>query len=399
MKNVPIPSEKQFELEFLGSIHKLSNKMRWRTEKHLHPERFQNKRETYSLKSTKAPPDLKEVKELKVFHDGLCDIAKNLKYRKFRNNFHKKLKSDLRNIVSDDKVIIKADKTRNLYKSEKEEYLNFLRNNITSTYKKANKNIIDNISKKDKEVATSLDIDDRIYVTAPCEAYITLKDHKANYMNHPKFRLINRSKPEIGMVSKKMLSQIILDVKTKSQLLQWKNSDEVIAWFKQLKNKRKLKFIQFDVVDFYGSISEELLEDSLTFAARYTDIDESTKNTIKQAAQSFLYSENEFWIKKNDKTFDITMGGYHGAEICEIVGLFLLSQLSDVIPKKFIGLCRDDGLAATDAKPRQTEILKKKICKVFEKNNLRVTIEANVKIVNFLDITLDLSADIYKPYI
>ena len=29
---------------------------------------------------------------------------------------------------------------------------------------------------------------------------------------------------------------------------------------------------------------------------------------------------------------------------------------------------------------------------------MSVTIEANVKIVNFLDITLDLSADIYKPY-
>ena len=65
LKNVPIPSEKQFELEFLGSIHKLSKKMKWRTEKHLHPEHFQNKKETYSLKSTKAPPDLKELKNLK----------------------------------------------------------------------------------------------------------------------------------------------------------------------------------------------------------------------------------------------------------------------------------------------------------------------------------------------
>ena len=33
-----------------------------------------------------------------------------------------------------------------------------------------------------------------------------------------------------------------------------------------------------------------------------------------------------------------------------------------------------------------------------KKNNLSLTIEANVKIVNFFDITLDLSADIYKPY-
>ena len=59
--------------------------MKWRTEKHLHPERFQNKKETYSLKSTKAPPDVNEIVELKIFHDGLCDIARNLKFRKFRN--------------------------------------------------------------------------------------------------------------------------------------------------------------------------------------------------------------------------------------------------------------------------------------------------------------------------
>ena len=59
-----------------------------------------------------------------------------------------------------------------------------------------------------------------------------------------------------------------------------------------------MRFIQFDVIYFYGSISEELLENAITFAARYTEINESTKNTIKQAAQSFLFSENEFWIKK-----------------------------------------------------------------------------------------------------
>ena len=199
------------------------------------------------------------------------------------------------------------------------------------------------------------------------------------------------------MVSKKMLAKIVHDVKAKSQLVQWKNTDSVIAWFKQLKNKERLKFIQFDVVDFYGSISEELLEDSLTFAARFTDIDEITKKAIKQAAQSFLVSENEIWIKKTG-TFDVTMGGYHGAEICEIVGLYLLSQLAEVIPREFIGLYRYDGLAVSNARPRQIEILKKKICKVFENNKLKVTIEANAKIVNFLDITLDLSTSIYKPY-
>ena len=91
---------------------------------------------TYSLKSTKAPPDVKEIIELKIFHDGLCDIARNLKFRKFRNKFHKKLKNDIRNIEKDDKIIIKADKTRNYYETEKEDYLQSLRSCITSNYKK-----------------------------------------------------------------------------------------------------------------------------------------------------------------------------------------------------------------------------------------------------------------------
>ena len=90
-------------------------------------------------------------------------------------------------------------------------------------------------------------------------------------------------------------------------------------------------------------------------------------------------------------------GEYHGAEVCELVGLFLLSQLSEILPKSCIGLYRDDGLAVTPARPRQVDILKKKICKVFADNNLRVTIEANMKVVNFLDISLDLENEPFKP--
>ena len=42
-------------------------------------------------------------------------------------------------------------------------------------------------------------------------------------------------------------------------------------------------------------------------------------------------------------------------------------------------------------------MIKKKICKVFADNKLKVTTEANVKIVNFLDVTPNLSTGIYKP--
>ena len=39
------------------------------------------------------------------------------------------------------------------------------------------------------------------------------------------------------------------------------------------------------------------------------------------------------------------MGAYHGAGNYELVDLFLLNKLSSNFSKKYIGLCRDDGLA------------------------------------------------------
>ena len=48
--------------------------------------------------------------------------------------------------------------------------------------------------------------------------------------------------------------------------------------------------------------------------------------------------------------------------------------------------------------PRQAEICKKEVCKIFKTQNLSITIEVNLKIVNFLDITLDLNSGVFKPY-
>ena len=40
------------------------------------------------------------------------------------------------------------------------------------------------------------------------------------------------------------------------------------------------------------------------------------------------------------------MGSYDGAEVCELVGLFILNTLAQKYNKHDIGLYRDDGLAA-----------------------------------------------------
>ena len=44
-------------------------------------------------------------------------------------------------------------------------------------------------------------------------------------------------------------------------------------------------------------------------------------------------------------------------------------------------------------------MIKKEICKIFKENNLKITIEANHKTVNFLDVTMNLTTGEYKPYI
>ena len=91
------------------------------------------------------------------------------------------------------------------------------------------------------------------------------------------------------------------------------------------------------------------------------------------------------------------MGSYDGAETCELVGCYVLSQLKEVHGLN-IGLYTDDGLAILDQTPKETERIKKEICKIFAKNELKITIEANKKVVNFLDVTLDLNSGKFKPY-
>ncbi|GFO44660.1 inositol hexakisphosphate and diphosphoinositol-pentakisphosphate kinase 2 [Plakobranchus ocellatus] len=90
------------------------------------------------------------------------------------------------------------------------------------------------------------------------------------------------------------------------------------------------------------------------------------------------------------------MGSFDGAETCELVGLYLLSQLKNLNIN--IGLYRDDGLAVTTQSARGAESTKKKICKIFKDNGLNITIEANKKAVDFLDISFDLRTGTCKPY-
>ena len=72
--------------------------------------------------------------------------------------------------------------------------------------------------------------------------------------------------------------------------------------------------------------------------------------------KSLLFDNENGWTKKNhNNMFDVPMGSFDGAEVCELIGFFLL-------------------------------------------DNLSISISANLKICNFLDFTLNLTDGSYYPY-
>ena len=186
-------------------------------------------------------------------------------------------------------------------------------------------------------------------------------------------------------------------VRNTTGLKLWRNTLEVIDWFKTIENKDKCGFIEFDVlVEFYPSITEQLLRNAIEWAQNYVCISLEDTKVIIQSKRSLLCCDGEPWTKKGEE-FDVAMGSYDGAECCELVGLFMLSQMQgdNMSP----GLYRDDGLIICNGSSRSIENTRKNIINIYKRNNLRITSNANIKKVNFLDITLDLNTGSFGPYL
>ena len=173
----------------------------------------------------------------------------------------------------------------------------------------------------------------------------------------------------------------------------------MIEWFTNIKHKSRCRFIQLDIVEFYPSISGKLLTDALNFAQQYADINDDTRTVIMHARKSLLFNKEEIWVKKDNPEFDVTMGSYDGAEVCELVGLFLLEKIRKECAGLELGLYRDDGLGITrNLSGPQSDRLKKKLFQIFKSCGLRITIECNLAQADFLDVTFNLFSEKYWPY-
>ena len=70
--------------------------------------------------------------------------------------------------------------------------------------------------------------------------FISLKKGKENFKDNTKCRLINRSKGEMGIVSKTFLEEINNKLSNYLCYNQWRSTSTVIEWFGCIENKKTL---------------------------------------------------------------------------------------------------------------------------------------------------------------
>ena len=408
LKNIPIPTDSSYIKCLIEKTESFIKKVRWaafwyeRKQNNRNPDPNENQDEeqndNFGFKSPRTPP---QNRYLKAFEKDMYQLINKVEFDNRRNHFQRQLRNDVRDIKSGTRITVAADKSPKLYEMSVEDYGKMLLDNITKEYKKTNSAIIDTINREARDIADTLSLADRVEKTAVKSAFITLKDHKPNFRNNPTCRLINPTKSEIGHISKSIVEKIVAGVCEATRSNQWRNTSEVIDWFKAIPDKPRSRFVKFDIVNFYPSITEELLDKALEFASQYHAISESDISIIKHARKSLLFSKEGEWVKKtgNNELFDVTMGSYDGAEVCELVGLYLLSKLQPLLGDNRVRLYRDDGLSYVRSESgRILDRKRKDIHKLFNEEGLSVTVEHNLTVTDFLDVTFDLSNGKYSPF-
>ena len=140
-----------------------------------------------------------------------------------------------------------------------------------------------------------------------------------------------------------------------------------------------------------------MLNEAIQFSKECVPITRKDIEVIFYARKSVLYNDGEPWVKKKGGSFDVTMGAYDGAEVCQLIGIYMLYLIGKKYDSKNIGLYRDDRLAVF--KKVSGPASEKKILQyLFKQKGLQIIIGCNLKVVNYLGVTFNLNDGSYRPY-
>ena len=74
-------------------------------------------------------------------------------------------------------------------------------------------------------------------------------------------------------------------------------------------------------------MTEKSLNNAITFAENCISISKEDIRIIKHCRKSLLFYRNKAWKKKDNDT----MGSYDGAEVREIIGIYIQSLLINIL--------------------------------------------------------------------
>ena len=142
-----------------------------------------------------------------------------------------------------------------------------------------------------------------------------------------------------------LLDKINSAVLSGTKINQWKNTSSIITWFEKITHKQTSSFICFDVENVYPSISSNLFKETIEFPREFIHISDDDLSIILQARKTLLIEGTAPWIKKSRyEDFDVPIRCCDGAEICELVGTYIQSKLTNIMNKEDVRLYCDDGL-------------------------------------------------------
>ena len=174
---------------------------------------------------------------MKFFEEDVARIVSNIEFKHVKDPFLNNIAEDLKKVNSSQNVFVLADKTRNLYETAPDEYNKLVSKKITKTYKLGVKNLTDDINSELQKITSKISIGDRVDT----------------------------------MATRKRVNEVILDdinnkIRSILKVNQWRNSSFVIGWLKSINKKPNHTFISSDIVEFYPSITADLLDDAIAWA-------------------------------------------------------------------------------------------------------------------------------------
>ena len=181
------------------------------------PSEDVNIKKTFGFKSPKCPP---KINDLANFENDFYDMISSIKFHKSSNPIQERMSKDLKEIRNSNMAIVPADKSNNFYKVSIQDYDKMLRKNITKDYKKANKDLRYKIDEETAKIAAELKLGNRMENYQLSKPFILLKDHKEDFTQDPKCRLINPAKTDLGKISKQILEKMTLALRNATNLNQ-----------------------------------------------------------------------------------------------------------------------------------------------------------------------------------